>query len=238
MSLASPTPRARYAWSATLILLFALVTALVLPEDGPLRVLDWQVHEWVEEQRIPERAGWLVAVARLGQRWLVASLVGVVLAVTVWRQRSLRPVWLAASGFVPLWLVVGAIKAVTDRTAPAAGVDLFFSTGGSYPSGHTAGALVGWSLLALLLAGPPALRPDARRYAALRAVAGGATVAVGVAMVLMDFHWLSDCLAAWALALLVAQIPRTLADRWYGRPAVEAPAAAPAREAVSAPARV
>jgi undecaprenyl-diphosphatase len=109
-------------------------------------------------------------------------------------RRSLAPFLLAAVTGWAAAVIVLACKALVGRGAPGTG-DV---AGHSFPSGHTAMALVCLGALALLAA------PRNRRLRrSLLAAVAVVTVLVAAALVYADFHWLSDTVASALLGVAV-----------------------------------
>ncbi len=93
-------------------------------------------------------------------------------------------------------LLAQALKAVVGRTRPELWLGPFHqarTAASSFPSGHTVGAFA--------LAGALVFLSPSR---ALRVVALGLAIAVGVARVLAFRHWLSDVIASAVIGLLTA----------------------------------
>jgi undecaprenyl-diphosphatase len=143
----------------------------------------------------------LTGFAIAGQRWLIAPLVAIVAVLAAIRQRRIRPVVVAAATLGALWVGAAILKTWTGRVAPASGVDAVHAGGSSYPSGHAAGAMVGYGLITAL-SGSGRLRGWAPWQ--VSTLAGGV---VGVVVILLDYHWVTDTLGAWLLSALVLQIP-------------------------------
>src|SRR5690242_7038464 len=176
--------------------LLLLVTLDVLA-GGPLRWLDWRVHRAVAEVDLPRLP--LRAVALLGQRWLTAPIVLAVTVLVAARRRSWWPVLVTGATLGTLWVGGQLFKALTGRTAPASGHDRVFAAGAeSYPSGHVANAVVSIGLVVLLLTG---VRLGARSWW------WAVPAATGTAVVLLDYHWVTDVLAGALVGALVLQLP-------------------------------
>lgn len=160
----------------------------------------------------PDRAclGWFTALDRPypvhlawrtvvmgGQFWLVGTAVVVAGGLRARRLRSWRPlvVALAAVGSLDALIWIG--KHLVGRTSPHSGINEVLVGATSYPSGHTANATMCLSLLALLAAGSAPLRRRALRAAVLLAVV------VGIANLVLGYHWPSEVLAGWLLGTLV-----------------------------------
>ncbi|WP_307852849.1 phosphatase PAP2 family protein [Kitasatospora sp. RG8] len=114
------------------------------------------------------------------------------------RLRRLRPLLVMGAALLLLNVTVGGVKIVTGRLGPHyahyVGSPEFFSGGTIFPSGHTANAVVTWGVLAHL----------AVRWRRTGAVLAAATAcSVGLTIVYLGTHWVTDVLAGWAAGLLV-----------------------------------
>ncbi|MFL6078060.1 MAG: phosphatase PAP2 family protein [Mycobacteriales bacterium] len=179
--------------------LLVLVTVDVLA-GGPLRWLDWRVHRAVAGTDLPRLP--LRAVALLGQRWLTAPIVLAVTVLVAVRRRSWRPLLVTGVTLGTLWVGGQLFKALTGRTAPASGHDRLLVSGAeSYPSGHVANAVVSIGLIVLLLTG---------RRLGVRSWWWAVPAVTGTAVVLLDFHWVTDVLAGALVGALVLQLPYSL----------------------------
>lgn len=135
--------------------------------------------------------------ADIGTPWLAALLLVVVACVLAARRRTASPVYRATFALFLLGVSVLSLKGVIDRPGPgggaAPGLDGFF------PSGHTASALTCYGAIALLLA--------AGRTAAVRALLLTALAVVGVltgaGLLVREYHWLTDVLAAAVLGFAI-----------------------------------
>jgi membrane-associated phospholipid phosphatase len=105
--------------------------------------------------------------------------------------------------------VVLALKYGVGRPAPSGvqGPEAFRS----YPSGHTATAVILWGTLYSVVAEYP-------RYAVSRRVAWLlswlAPLMVMVGMVLRDYHWVTDLVASAALCTVLLQAERLALGHW------------------------
>jgi membrane-associated phospholipid phosphatase len=205
---------------APLIAIMVLVTADVLL-DGPLRHLDHIVHAFCDEH---VRGAVLVAVTvltKLGQRGILVAVMVPLVVIAAVRRRSPRVAVTSVLVVGGLSLLQDVLKAAVPRTYPVSDVDVLFTRGDAYPSGHTLNAFVlVWAVTELLVAAfPGALRvlpPRRRRNSALLT---GAVAAA--ALTVADQHWLTDCLFSVALGpillhLVVAMNP--FAERNRERP--------------------
>ncbi|QKW34688.1 phosphatase PAP2 family protein [Actinomadura sp. NAK00032] len=173
-----------------------LVTVDVLL-DGPLRRLDWTVHEFCDAH---VRGGLLTAVhlvTKLGQRGdLVVVIVPLAVIASV-RTRSPRCLLVSVVIVGGLSLLQTGLKAAIPRTYPFSGTDVLFAHGNAYPSGHTLNAFVLiWLILELLVIAFPSVRLPAHRRRGIALAAGCVTAA---ALTVADEHWLTDVLFSLAL---------------------------------------
>lgn len=117
--------------------------------------------------------------------------IGVAVALVGWRQPGLALAWVAAVGGNSLLNV--SLKQVFARTRPLDDDGLALTSGFSFPSGHSSGAVVAYGMLAYL-----ALRLLPPRWhlpALLMAV--GIALMVCVSRVFLRMHFASDVLAGW-----------------------------------------
>ena len=148
-------------------------------------------------------------------RWAQAGGRGAILIVltglVVWlavRQRTLVPLRRVLLALALLSAVVYAFKWGTGRTAPAFPGSFFHhDDGASYPSGHVANAVLMWGV-ARWQAVEFGLPAWAQRTAWLLAVLG--PLATGVAMVALDFHWVTDAAVGLAVGLLLLGVVHAL----------------------------
>jgi membrane-associated phospholipid phosphatase len=198
--------RASWLGPGGLSLLLALLTANVLAR-GPLVGVDQRVRDNVHALAISADWRWLAA-GRLAPAQLVTDLgsvriAGLVLAVSALamaiRRRSLRPLLIAAAGGALLAATVIPAKILIGRPGPGFAT-LPPGSWGDFPSGHSCTAGVCFGLAALLLTAGP--RASKLRRAALAVTAVGCFL-VGAALVWCDYHWLTDVIAGWALAVLI-----------------------------------
>jgi membrane-associated phospholipid phosphatase len=206
--------RAWWLLPGGLALLLVLLTVNVLA-DGPLTGLDQRVRDSVHAQAISPGWRWL-SFGRLAPAQLItdlgsAEIAGLVLAVSAvavaLRHRSLRPVVIAAAGGALLAATVIPAKILIGRPGPGY-ASLPPGGWGDFPSGHASTACVCYALAVLLLT---ADRPTPRLRRIATAVVAAVCLLVGIALVWCDYHWFTDVVAAWALAVLIVQAV------WRGR---------------------
>jgi membrane-associated phospholipid phosphatase len=196
------------------ILLFIgfLITSQQVLTKGLLYDIDHHVVN-MKHYRITGLAShFLLAMDDLGLRWLTGTALLISAAIIGWRFKSFRPFNLSLLALLSLNLIVGCSKLVFGRSKPRLHFDELHVGGLSYPSGHAANALISWGLLAYII----------YRYTK-RAPFNGVnftwvvvlfTVAVCVASLLRNTHWLSDLIGGLFLggSILVAIIA---VDRYF-----------------------
>jgi undecaprenyl-diphosphatase len=131
----------------------------------------------------------------MGSGLLLIPLIVVVGGYVLVRHHDWRPIATLAVGFGGVTALYYLVKALVDRSRPPASMRVgppFAS--GSFPSGHSAEALVVWGLLAVLAASIMV------RHRWLP-VLGAALVVlmVGAVRVYLGTHWPSDVLSGYAL---------------------------------------
>jgi undecaprenyl-diphosphatase len=145
---------------------------------------------------------------------LVAVLAGVCLAL---RRRRLAV--LAVAGPVLTGAVTTVLKPVVDRTKEG---DL------AYPSGHT-GAAVSLALVVAMLVVSLVRARRAVRVAVLAAVPTAVGAGVGLAMTATDYHYLTDAIGGFCVAVAVVLSLAVLLDRRPSRHVAQVAAADTAR---------
>ena len=196
------------------LLLAALLTAVAVTVDlvnhGPLERLDLELSEVVSDWDLQNSAAypavWLVT--QVGGRVAILIVLLALVGHLAWRRRTWLPVVRVLLALLLLTLVVYAIKYGTGRTAPAFPGSFFFHTeGASYPSGHVANAVLMWGVARWLVV-EHRLPPKVQRVFWWLSVAG--PVATGVAMVVLDFHWITDAIVGAAVGVLLLGVVHTL----------------------------
>ncbi len=211
------------------LLLTAFAVAVAVTADllsrGVLERLDLQVSEVVSSWDLRNSPGyWPVwAVTQIGGRGTILIVLTGLVGWLCWRRRTLVPLVRVLTALVLLTVVVYAVKYGTGRTAPAYPGSFFHRDGASYPSGHVANAVLMWGV-ARWLAVEYRLDPRVQRTLWLLSVVG--PVATGVAMVSLDFHWVTDAVVGAAVGVLLLGVVHALdavvMSRWasarVGRP--------------------
>jgi membrane-associated phospholipid phosphatase len=205
-------------FDAVLIGGFVAVTAALA--SGLLLDLDLAVRDWVGGHR-PPAIYWTARLLNyLGQGGWLLTPVALALAVAVGlRARSVRPLLVVGAAFALTYLTIGPLKIWADRAAPRStlppeeSVQIFNDLPPgeydlSYPSGHVANAIVWYGVIALLLA---ALAAGRLAPALVRLVRLAPPAIVLATTTYLNFHWLTDGLAALLLGLfldrLLARVP-------------------------------
>jgi membrane-associated phospholipid phosphatase len=197
---------------------FAALTAALA--FGYLLGVDLVVREWADTHR-PVAAYWIARVLNyLGQGGWLLTPVAIALAAAVgFRARSVRPLLLVAAAFVLTYVTIGPLKLWADRAAPSStlppeeSVRVFNALPPgeydlSYPSGHVANAIVWYGLIAVLLDVWRRGRLDQRVVRLVRLAPPAIVLATTT---YLNYHWLTDGLAAILLGLfldrLLARVP-------------------------------
>ncbi|MDQ6876083.1 MAG: phosphatase PAP2 family protein [Actinomycetota bacterium] len=212
---------------AAVALLLGGVTAGVL-DHGLIRRVDWWLHLQLHTHfhHGPIRA-LATVLAATGQRGVVVvPLVGLaVLAAR--RHRTVRPLVVTVAVIVGLGVGVYAVKYAVGRSAPSRGSDVLHSGGRSFPSGHAVDAVVCWGLVLEFAA---SLSDQAARVLPVwlrRTITGALAAATGLAMLVLDYHWLSDALAGWLLGLFTLTAAMAIGPVHRAAPAPVKRSAAP-----------
>jgi membrane-associated phospholipid phosphatase len=213
-------------WLVVGALVVAAVVTVDLLTGGVLESLDLRVSEIVGDWglRRSDAYPFVWTVTQLGGRGTILVVLAGLVGYLAWRRRTWLPLLRVLLALGVLTLGVYAIKHGTGRTAPGYPGEFFFHADGeSFPSGHVANAVIMWGV-ARWLAVDCALPPRVQQGFWWLSVVG--PVATGVAMVSLDFHWVTDALvgAAVGIALLgvVHALDAVVLSRWVraraGRP--------------------
>ncbi len=178
-----------------------VATGMTQPMDDAARELFRPGDRWGDTQT---RFGYMVDGLAPP---ITAPLLAVGSALAAWRRRSLRPlVFAGATGGLAVALTLAA-KAAMQR--PDGHGDLHGSAS-SYPSGHLVMLLVCAGCLLLIFA------PRARR---LWAALGPVVVLMGVSILVVAMHWLTDVVASALLGVTVLSLASLGRHRLLGTPA-------------------
>lgn len=150
----------------------------------------------------------LLGLDDLGLRSLTATFLLATAVLIAYRFRSWRPINLSIAALLLLNGIVGVSKMIFGRSKPRLHFDTYH-TGlvGSYPSGHSANALLTWGMLAYLIY--RYTKFGSTRIIFLYSAVGIVTASVCLVSLLRNTHWLSDLiggafLGGAILVLLVA----------------------------------
>jgi membrane-associated phospholipid phosphatase len=187
----------------------SLVTADLLT-GSLLERMDLRVAALVSDWDLQESAGYLPiwALTQVGGRGTILIVLAVLLGYLGWRRRTLLPVARVLLALVLLTVVVYGIKHAVGRTAPGfPGSYFFHEDGASFPSGHVANAVLMWGV-ARWLAVEYRLPARAQRACWLLSVVG--PLITGLAMVSLNFHWVTDAVVGAAVGVLLLGVVHAL----------------------------
>ena len=205
-----------------LLLVSAVVTVVVTADlltRGVLERMDLRVSEVVSAWDLEDSAAyWPVwAVTQVGGRGFILIVLAGLVGYLGWRFRTVVPLVRVLLALALLTAVVYSFKFGTGRTAPAYPGSFFHRDGASYPSGHVANAVLMWGVARWQVV-EYRLAPWVQRTAWVLSVAG--PVATGIAMVSLDFHWVTDAVVGAAVGILLLGVVHVLdavaVSRWAG----------------------
>jgi membrane-associated phospholipid phosphatase len=168
---------------------------------GPLTKLDVRLQSWDGQAAIPwlDSAAW--AYDKVGQRSVLVPILLLVAGVFARRQRTWRPVVLAAMSFLVLNVVVGAMKLLIGRAETETGNPDVLQGGVIYPSGHSSNmVLTGGVIVYLFLR--YARNPPLRWIAGIWSVLTTLTILTSI---YVGSHWLTDLIAGALVGGLLLQ---------------------------------
>ncbi|TAM26751.1 MAG: phosphatase PAP2 family protein [Rhodanobacter sp.] len=200
--------------TGTAVILLALLAAL-------FAMLAWNVHartalvrfdialaQHLHDQLARGAQQIIALITYTGDPRLIALAAGVIAVLLAWRRR-----WRL---FVPWCIALGGtaasghlIKQLMQRSRPFDGHGFITETGFSFPSGHAAGSMVFFGLLAYLLL----RRLPPRHHRATVAIAVALVTIIGFSRVLLQAHYLSDVLAGYALGACWLVLAIALAEQ-------------------------
>ncbi|TFV47534.1 phosphatase PAP2 family protein [Blastococcus sp. TF02A-35] len=191
------------------LLVGGLVTADLLA-DGRSLSLDLRISEVVSDWGLRDSAAyplvWLVT--QLGGRVTILVVLAGLVGYLLWRRGAWQPALRVVIAVGVLTAGVYAIKHGTGRTAPAfPGSYFFHDDGASFPSGHVANAVVMWGV-ARWQAVRYGLPAGVQRAFWWLSIVG--PLATGVAMVSLDYHWLSDAVVGAAAGIVLLGVVHAL----------------------------
>lgn len=192
-----PMLRRRYGFVIVIVTsgVFAAL-AFAIEADGRLVAFDHRVTETVQTQLGPAMLDVLATITRFGgsHQLVIASAVIALLLLLLRR-------WLLAAGFILSMIGNGLLirigKDYFQRVRPVHDHGPVIETGYSFPSGHAAGSLMFYGMVAYLLM----VLVPARWHRLITGVAIVVIVLIGGSRVLLQVHFVSDVFAGYALAI-------------------------------------
>ena len=178
--------------------LFAGITEDVIHHDS-LTQFDTALLEWLHRLATPTGYAVFHAITLLGSPVTLTVLaLGVGLLLAARRQWILLGGWLAA--FAGGGLLDVVLKLVIRRPRPPYAAAFLQHYSWSFPSGHAMGSLIGYGMLAYVLA----VLWIHRRSAQISVVLGAALliVAIGFSRLYLGVHYFSDVVGGYAAGLL------------------------------------
>jgi membrane-associated phospholipid phosphatase len=189
--------------------LTGVVTADLLAR-GRLERMDLRVSEVVSSWGLQDSpvTYWPVwCVTQLGGRGFILLVLAGLVGFLTWRRRTLLPLLRGLVALALLTVVVYGFKYGMGRTAPSYPGSFFHRDGASFPSGHVANAMLMWGI-ARWQAVEFGLPAGVQRLFWLLSIVG--PVLAGVAMVSLDFHWVTDAVVGAAVGLLLLGVVHAL----------------------------
>ena len=204
------------------LMVAALVVGAVVTADllarGPIERFDLRVSEVVSDWNLRDSAAFpfVWVVTQVGGRVSILAVLAVLVGYLAWRRRTWLPLVRVLTALALLTVVVYAMKHGTGRTAPGfPGSFLFHDDGASFPSGHVANAVLMWGV-ARWQAVEYGLPLRVQRAFWALSVLG--PLVTGLAMVSLDFHWVSDAIVGGAVGILllgvVHRLDAVVLSRW------------------------
>jgi membrane-associated phospholipid phosphatase len=191
------------------LIIGSAVTADLLAR-GSLERMDLRVSEIVSDWQLRDSIAFypVWVVTQLGGRASILIVLAVLVGYLAWRRHTWLPLVRVLVALALLTAAVYAIKQGIGRTAPAfPGSYFFHDDGASFPSGHVANAVLMWGV-ARWLAVEYDLPARVQRVFRLLSVVG--PVATALAMVSLNFHWVTDAVVGAAVGVLLLGVVHTL----------------------------
>jgi membrane-associated phospholipid phosphatase len=170
--------------------------------------LDLRVVWFMAAHRFPFLTHLFETVGSVGSRSLILEILLAIGGVFVVLARRWRLAIAVAASFVVGTYLSIVLKSMINRPRPPAALTLVHLGGSAMPSTHAAGTAAAATAALLCL---DWLRSSAR--AAVGAVLAAALGAIGLSMIYLGGHWLSDVLAGWLVGAVVGATI-TFALRW------------------------
>ncbi|MGY1858131.1 phosphatase PAP2 family protein [Modestobacter sp. SYSU DS0290] len=213
-------------WLVLVAALVAVGVTVDLLAGGLLERLDLAVSDRIGSWGLRDSAAyWPVWVfTQAGGRVTILVVLAGLVGWLFWRHRTAAPLLRVLLALALLTAAVYALKWGTGRTAPAYPGSYFHRGGESFPSGHVANAVLMWGVARWQVV-QYGLHARLQRAAGVLSVLG--PLATGVAMVALNFHWVTDAVVGAALGIVLLGVVHALdavvVSRWVraraGRPA-------------------
>ena len=197
-------------WAMGLAVLVAVLVTTDLLTVGWLERMDLRVADTVGDWGLLDSGAYPLVwvVTQVGGRVTILAVLAVLVGYLAWRRRTWLPLLRVLIALALLTAVVYGIKNGTGRTAPRFPGSFFFQAdGASFPSGHVANAILMWGV-ARWQAVEYGLPARVQRAFWVLSVAGPA--ATGLAMVSLNFHWVTDAVVGAAVGLLLLGVVHAL----------------------------
>lgn len=224
--------RARPLWlgAAACAAGFLLVALLVV--SGITDPIDAAITAVVRAPELHDALAPLARVTQLGSTWAVIGVGALVLLVGLLGGRPRDGVTGALTIAIGA-LIVEIAKRLFGRARPDFLEPIIVEVGFSFPSGHSANAMVAYGVLGVLVARLP--WPTAIRVA-IELVLGAIVFGVGLSRVWLGVHYPTDVVAGWFLGGTIVLAYAALTLPVPPEPAAEAVVADPAAQRSDRPA--
>jgi membrane-associated phospholipid phosphatase len=186
------------AVALTVALTYVIVDIFV---EGPLTQLDIAVNDWNGQTAIPwlDRPAWWYD--KMGQRSVLVPILLAVAGYFAKKNRTWRPVVLAAMSFLVLNVVVGAMKILIGRSQTETGDPSVLQGDIIFPSGHSSNmVLTGGVIVYLMLR--YAKDPPVRLVALVWSVLTTLTILTSI---YIGSHWVTDLIGGALVGGLLLQ---------------------------------
>ncbi|HEX5494394.1 MAG TPA: phosphatase PAP2 family protein [Mycobacteriales bacterium] len=151
------------------------------------------------------------AFTQLGARGTILVLFTPFVVILAWRRQTWQPLIRFAVALLLLTATVYGFKYGVGRAAPP--LQQIHAEGRSFPSGHAPNSVLMWGLLAWLAAQYDLPHRIRQITALLRYTA---PVLTCLAMLLLDYHWLSDLVAGFAVGIVLLRVLHLIFDGRLG----------------------
>ncbi len=223
-SLRPVRPPARGPWLLAAVAALGVLILALLVTTGVTDPFDRAVTDLVRSPAAGDTLAPLRQVTELGATWAVTTLAVILLAggSLAGRPRD------AISGAATIALgaaIIEIVKRVVGRTRPEILEPILVETGFSFPSGHSANAMVAYGIVAVVVG-----RTTLGRWTrvAIQVLLGAVIVLVGISRVWLGVHFPTDVIGGWALGAVAVCAYAALTRPALPAPGAEAAAVDPA----------